>query len=140
MDGVDLMSTIQEPMSKFVPNYEVETEVQRNNVSVDLYLNDGKTKHLISDDDPDRKYGKYWIWNKYKKNKKVYCQDEEELRQAVTELVQSENSNRGSELNSLADTIQMALEGYATIDDLATDNRFKADHCKQLFKKYIEGG
>lgn len=61
MDGVDLMSTIQEPMSKFVPNYEVETEVQRNDVSVDLYLNDGKTKHLISDDDPDRKYGKYWI-------------------------------------------------------------------------------
>jgi hypothetical protein len=34
----------------------------------------------------------------------------------------------------------MAIEGYATIDDLANDNRFKADYCKRIFRKYIEGG
>jgi hypothetical protein len=59
MDGIDLTTTIQEPMSKFVPNYEVETDVQRNEVTVDLYLNDGKTKHIISEDNPERSLGKY---------------------------------------------------------------------------------
>lgn len=140
MDGIDLTTIIQEPMSKFVPNYEVETEIQRNEVTVDLYLNDGKTKHIISEDDPERSLGKYWIWNKYKKDKKIYCKTDEELRQAITELVHDENAHRGSELSDLADTIQMAIEGYATVDDLASDNRFKADYCKRIFRKYIEGG
>jgi hypothetical protein len=54
--------------------------------------------------------------------------------------VQAENSHRGSELSDLADTIQMAIEGCAAVDDLATDNRFKADYCKRIFRKYIEGG
>lgn len=140
MDGVDLTATIQEPMSKFVPNYEVETDIQRNEVTVDLYIKDGKTVHLIPEGDPSRSMGKYWIWNKYKRNKKVFCETDEDLQQAVTELVQAENAHRGSELSDLADTIQMAIEGYATVDDLANDNRFKADYCKRIFRKYIEGG
>lgn len=140
MDGIDLTTTIQEPMSKFVPNYEVETDIQRNEVTVDLYINDGKTVHIISEDDPLRSSGKYWIWNKYKNNKKVYCETKEDLNQAVTELVQAENSHRGNELSTLADTIQMIIEGHATIDDLANDNRYKSDYCKKIFKKYINGG
>jgi hypothetical protein len=59
MDGIDLTSVIQEPMLKFVPNYEVETDIQRNEVTVDLYLNDGKTKHIIPDNDQERSLGKY---------------------------------------------------------------------------------
>lgn len=140
MDGIDLTQTIQEPMSKFVPNYEVETEIQRNEVTIDNYINSSKFVHLIPDTDPLREQGKYWIWNKYKKIHQIFCKDDEELRKAVAELVQAENSHRGSELSDLADTIQMAIEGYAAVDDLATDNRFKADYCKRIFRKYIEGG
>lgn len=140
MDNVDLVKTIQEPMSKFVPNYEVETKVQQNSVTVEKYKNDGKTVHYISEDNNDRKYGKYWIWNKYKKNHKVYCETDEDLDNAIKELVDSENKHRGNEFTELADTIQMAIEGYATVDDLANDSRFKADYCKRIFRKYIEGG
>jgi hypothetical protein len=59
MDGIDLTQTIQEPMSKFVPNYEVETEIQRNEVTIDNYINSSKFVHLIPDTDPLREQGKY---------------------------------------------------------------------------------
>lgn len=140
MDGINLSSTILTTMSKFVPNYEMETNIQRKEVSVDLYLNDGKTKHIIPEEDPDRKYGKYWIWNKYKKNKKVYCKTEQELHNAISELVQAENKYRGNELSDLADTLQTIMEGYGSIDDLGNDNRFKSDDCKRIFRKYIDNG
>lgn len=137
LDDIDLINSIQEPMTKFVPNYAVETQVQRNTVTVDKYINNPRIVHYIDDTDPERKFGKYWIWNKYKKNRKVYAKTEEELREKVQELVNEENKHIHSEMSTLADTIQQIIEGYGSIDDLAADNQFKSDYCKKIFRKYL---
>jgi hypothetical protein len=59
LDDIDLINSIQEPMTKFVPNYAVETQVQRNTVTVDKYINNPRIVHYIDDTDPERKFGKY---------------------------------------------------------------------------------
>jgi hypothetical protein len=46
-------------MTKFVPNYAVETQVQRNTVTVDKYINNPRIVHYIDNTDPERKFGKY---------------------------------------------------------------------------------
>lgn len=139
MDDIDLVQSIQEPMTKFVPNYALNTKIQRSTVTVEKYKNDSNRKHIISEEDPDRKFGKYWIWNKYKKRHKIYCKTDEELDKALKELVDDENKYRGNELSELADIIQMFIEEGTSMDEFSLDNTKKSDYCKRIFRKYIEG-
>lgn len=137
LDNVDLVSSIQEPMSKIAPNYELTTQVQRKTVTVEKYRKDNNITTIIPEGDPDRPKGKYKVWNRFRKNKAVYCQTEEEVTKALEELVEKENSQRGDEMFQLADTIEAINNNSATLDDLASGNRKISDYCQQIFRKYV---
>lgn len=140
MDNVDLVTSIKEPMSKIVPNYEVETQVQRNNITIEEYKKKHDVVYRIKDGDNDRKLGKYKVRNNYKLNKWVYCNSEEEVNEAIKELVELENKNRNNELTELADLVVQTINGDISINDWDLDySKFKTDYCKKIFRKYIDG-
>lgn len=70
-EDFDLIKTIQEPMSKFFPNYELSSKVQRKDANAEVYWK--KIVKEVSSTDPMYQYGKYRFWNEYKpKDKFTY--------------------------------------------------------------------
>ena len=55
--SIDIIKTIEEPMSKFFPNYELSSKVQRKNANFKFYKE--KIVQYISSSDPEAGYGKY---------------------------------------------------------------------------------
>ncbi|MBQ0113468.1 MAG: hypothetical protein KBT03_10085 [Bacteroidales bacterium] len=140
LDNVDLMKSVQEPMQKFCPNYAVETEIHRNEVSVENYMNDGKHYYIIPEDSKEREKGKYYIWNNYKvKDKKIYCETLDDVRREMEELVHAENEHRGNEMMEMANELANIIESEGDIENLNIDNRYKSDYCKRIFRKYVDG-
>jgi hypothetical protein len=56
-DSFDIIKTIEEPMSKFFPNYELSSKVQRKNANFKFYKE--KIVQHISSSAPEAGYGKY---------------------------------------------------------------------------------
>ena len=56
-DSFDIIKTIEEPMSKFFPNYELSSKVQRKNANFKFYKE--KIVQYISSSAPEAGYGKY---------------------------------------------------------------------------------
>ncbi len=144
MDDVDLVKSIQEPMTKFVPNYAVETQVQRKTVAVDQLRNNPMKVHTMAETEPDRAKGKFWFYNEYRRGKQ-WCNTEEELQNKLIQYVNDENEHRANELRNLASLINGAIEGYNTIDDFGNDeSQFKGPYLRRIFSKYAkpesEGG
>jgi hypothetical protein len=48
LDNVDLITAVQEPMTKFFPNYSVELQIQANTVTVERYINNDKIVHRLT--------------------------------------------------------------------------------------------
>jgi hypothetical protein len=63
-DSFDIIKTIEEPMSKFFPNYELSSKVQRKNANFKFYKK--KLIQYVNSSDPYAKYGKYRFWNEFK--------------------------------------------------------------------------
>lgn len=140
LDNVDLVESIQEPMTKIVPNYELTTNLQRKTVTVERYRQNRNIVQIIPEGDKDRDKGKYIVYNKFKKNPRVYCQTEDEVTEALQSLVTKENEQRGDELFLIADTITRIKEGTATAQEFDTGNKSKADYCNLIFRKYLRKG
>ena len=140
LDNVDLVESIQEPMTKIVPNYELTTNLQRKTVTVERYRQNRNIVQIIPEGDKDRDKGKYIVYNKFKKNPRVYCQTEDEVTEALQSLVTKENAQRGDELFLIADTITRIKEGTATAQEFDTGNKSKADYCNLIFRKYLRKG
>lgn len=133
LDNIDLTKAIQEPMTKIVPNYELTTQVQRGEATVERYRNKPGIVHYLENDPK----GKYYIYNEYKKNPYVYCNSEEELTKALEELIESENKHRGREISDLGDLVENTMNGSVDILDWDLGNNRKTDYCRTIFKKYI---
>lgn len=137
LDNIDLMHVVQEPMSKIFPNYELETQIQRTTITVEKKRHDRSFVKDILPGDQDESKGKWKFFDEFKK-RYIYANTEDELKSALQEFVDKENSNRGSELAAIAETIIEIQNGSATLDDLASDNKFKSDFCKRIFRKYCD--
>jgi hypothetical protein len=48
LDKVDLITSVQEPMTKFFPNYSVELQIQATTITVDRYINNSKVVHRLT--------------------------------------------------------------------------------------------
>lgn len=141
-DSFDIIKTIEEPMSKFFPNYELSSKVQRKNANFKFYKE--KIVQYISSSDPEAGYGKYRFWNEYKtkdpaKSKWEYAQTEEELDKKLENYIRSINERRGNELADIAQDIINVQQGSMDINDIAKDNPYKGDFLRRHIEKYIEG-
>ena len=141
-DSFDIIKTIEEPMSKFFPNYELSSKVQRKNANFKFYKE--KIVQYISSSDPEAGYGKYRFWNEYKtkdpaKSKWEYAQTEEELDKKLENYIRSINERRGNELADIAQDIINVQQGSMDISDIAKDNPYKGDFLRRHIEKYIEG-
>lgn len=58
-DNLDIVKLIQEPMSKFVPNYELSTKVQRRGASVEFFRKKPNFVRDIPPSDKEANYGRY---------------------------------------------------------------------------------
>lgn len=77
-------------MSKFFPNYELSSKVQRKNANFKFYKE--KIVQYISSSAPEAGYGKYRFWNEYKpkdsvKSRWEYAQTEEELDKKLEDYI-----------------------------------------------------
>ena len=137
LDSVNLIESIHEPMSKFVPNYELTSQVQNKAVTIERYRNDNTHCQLIRPGDADADKGK---WRVKHKGKIVYCKTDEERDNALADIVNKENDYRGHEMIHLAEDIAAIQEGSLSVSDLANDNQYKSDYCKRIFRKYLSNG
>lgn len=141
-DNLDIVKLIQEPMSKFVPNYELSTKVQRRGASVEFFRKKPNFVRDIPPSDKEANYGRYKFFDEYSTSlsKWVYAQNEEDLQQKLKTYVDKVNEIRGNEMATLANNIELAISGSLTLDQIVSDkNRYKGDYTKRVFKKYIEG-
>lgn len=141
-DSFDIIKTIEEPMSKFFPNYELSSKVQRKNANFKFYKE--KIVQYISSSAPEAGYGKYRFWNEYKpkdsvKSRWEYAQTEEELDKKLEDYIKSINERRGNELADIAQDIINVQQGSMDINDIAKDNPYKGDFLRRHIEKYIEG-
>lgn len=129
-------------MSKFFPNYELSSKVQRKNANFKFYKE--KIVQYISSSAPEAGYGKYRFWNEYKpkdsvKSRWEYAQTEEELDKKLEDYIKSINERRGNELADIAQDIINVQQGSMDINDIAKDNPYKGDFLRRRIEKYIEG-
>lgn len=130
-DSFDIIKTIEEPMSKFFPNYELSSKVQRKNANFKFYKE--KIVQYISSSAPEAGYGKYRFWNEYKpkdsvKSRWEYAQTEEELDKKLEDYIKSINERRGNELADIAQDIINVQQGSMDINDIA-----RIIHIKETF-------
>lgn len=137
LDSIDLIESIHEPMSKFVPNYELTSQVQNKEVTIDRYKEDPTHCALIREGDADFGKGK---WRIKRNGKIIYCKSDEERDRELEKIVTQENDNRGKEMLHLAEDIRAIQEGNMSATDLANDNQYKSDYCKRIFRKYLSNG
>ena len=141
-EDFDLIKTIQEPMSKFFPNYELSSKVQRKDANAEVYWK--KIVKEVSSTDPMYQYGKYRFWNEYKPKDKFtykweYANTKEEALEKVKAYVDKINEERGNELATIAQNIINVQQGSMDIEDIAKDNPYKGDFLRRHISKYIDG-
>jgi hypothetical protein len=94
-DSFDIIKTIEEPMSKFFPNYELSSKVQRKNANFKFYKK--KLIQYVNSSDPYAKYGKYRFWNEFKskdftKSKWEYADTEKEIDKKLEDYIKHINA------------------------------------------------
>lgn len=130
-------------MSKFFPNYELSSKVQRKNANFKFYKK--KLIQYVNSSDPYAKYGKYRFWNEFKskdftKSKWEYADTEKEIDKKLEDYIKHINDRRGNELADIAQDIVNIQQNAMDINDLAKDNPYKGDFLRRHISKYIEGG
>lgn len=138
VDNVDLVSSIQEPMTKMFPNYEMELQVQRRDLMIDNLRRNDKIVEPILQTDSRYIKGKYQVHD-YGRGVHTYCNTEEEITSALQALITYENDNRANELTSLAQSLIDISEGRSKFEDLYTDEK-KSSYVRRVFFKYINNG
>lgn len=138
VDNVDLVSSIQEPMTKMFPNYEMELQVQRADLMLDNLRRNDKIVEPILPTDPRAAKGKYQVHD-YSRGVHTYCNTEEEITSALQALIAYENENRANELTSLAQALIDISEGRSKFEDLYTDSN-KSSYVRKVFAKYMDHG
>lgn len=130
LDDVDLMSAVQEPMTKFFPNYAVELQIQANTVTVDQYLKNNKIVHRLAKG--EKGYGEYKWWV-FTGDKNRFVKTEDELREVVTHLVNKRNTERGAELS----TIATALINHQDPSEVVSGSTNTKNYISSIFGKYV---
>lgn len=128
-------------MSKFFPNYELSSKVQRKNANFKFYKE--KIVQYISSSAPEAGYGKYRFWNEYKpkdsvKSRWEYAQTEEELDKKLEDYIKSINERRGNELADIAQDIINVQQGSMDINDIAKDNPYKGDFLRRHIENILK--
>lgn len=140
LDDVDLMKTIQEPMTKFFPRYSIETQVQRKSLDVDAFRKSSKVSDVSSTSADGMRGYKFSFYDKYTKLR-VYAKTEEELRDKIAKYLEKENDARFNELRVLADTITDIQDGVDVAESLGNDeSKYKGPYCQRIFFKYLRNG
>ena len=129
LDNVDLITAVQEPMTKFFPNYSVELQIQANTVSVERYINNSKIVHRLT---PGEEGYNDYKWKVFTGITWKFVKTEDELRQVVTNIVNIENQRRGEEFATIAST----LAAKGSLEDVLRGSRATKDYTLQLFEKY----
>lgn len=138
VDDIDLTKSIQEPMTKMFPNYELELQVQRSEANIEYLRRNESIVVTISPSDPNYEKGKYVVHD-YNRNVHTYCNTEEEITEALQKLIDYENEQRANELTTLAQGLIDIQEGRSKFEDLYSNTK-KAAYVRSIFSKYIDNG
>lgn len=138
VDDIDLTKSIQEPMTKMFPNYELELQVQRSEANLEYLRHRESIVSTVSSTDPNYEKGKF-IVHDYNRNVHTYCNTEEEITEALQKLVDFENEQRANELATLAQGLIDIQEGRSKFEDLYSSDA-KASYVRNIFSKYIDNG
>lgn len=130
LDNIDLISAVQEPMTKFFPNYAVELQIQANTVTVEQYLKNDKIVHRLAKGETGFGEYKWWVFTG---DRKRFVKTEEELREVVTHLVNKRNSDRGIEL----ETIATALTNHQDPSEVVSGSSNTKNYISRIFSKYV---
>lgn len=138
LDEIDLIPALQEPMTKFFPNYAVQAKIQLNQVTVEQYKKMEHITHRLTPGEEGYGEYKYRVYNKHVKTKRIYCKNDEELTTELQKLVAAENEARGLEFQNLADQIYNLTAGGNRQSKLLEDTSAKYKYIRRILKKYIE--
>lgn len=148
LDEIDLMSSLQEPMTKFFPNYAVEAKISLNTVTVEQYKGNDKIVHRLTAGEPGYEEYKYRVHNRYSKKTVIFCKTNEEMESEVQRLVETENAYRGEEFDNISKSIIQVKNNNAalmpdikiTLQDLISGSDNKKDYIAKIFDKYVKTG
>ena len=148
LDEVDLMTSLQEPMTKYFPNYAVEAKISLNTVTVEQYKGNDKIVHRLRAGEYGYGEYKYRVYNRYSKKNVIFCKTDEEMDVEVQKLVTTENAYRGEEFSNIAAALiqvrnnnnSLNPELNITLRDLISGSDNKKEYISKLFDKYIKDG
>lgn len=148
LDEIDLMSSLQEPMTQFFPNYVVEAKISLNTVTVEQYKGNDKIVHRLTAGEPGYGEYKYRVHNRYSKKAVIFCKTDEEMESEVQRLVETENAYRGEEFDNISKSIIQVKNNNAslmpdikiTLQDLISGSENKKDYIARVFDKYVKSG
>ena len=148
LDEVDLMVSLQEPMTKCFPNYAVEAKISLNTVTVEQYKGNDKIVHRLRAGEYGYGEYKYRVYNRYSKKNVIFCKTDEEMDAEVQKLVTTENTYRGEEFSNIAAALTQVRnnnnslnpEVNITLRDLISGSDNKKEYISKLFDKYVKDG